>query len=88
MDGEELMVPWVPSLPLKPVDGTCSVEKLVSPLRSVEGSSARTRFPRGRRVAGNWHRLWLLWSGQRRCVADLVCQMPKQFNWMLASDSC
>ena len=25
---------------------------------------------------------------ERRCVADLVCQMRKQFNWMLDSNSC
>ena len=30
----------------------------------------------------NWHRLRLLWSWRRRCVADLVCQMSEQFNWM------
>ena len=24
----------------------------------------------------------------RRCVADLACQVSKQFNWMLGCDSC
>ena len=51
---DEAMVPRVPNLPPElsarqigrtRVDGTCSVQKLVSPLRCVEGSSARTTLP-------------------------------------------
>ena len=64
VDGEELMIIRVPRLPSQTHcntdrrtrgGGTCSAQKLVSPLRSVERSSGRSRFPRGRRVAGHWH---------------------------------
>ena len=48
-DGEELMVPKVPSLP--PEHSARQIAE--QPLRCVEGSSVRTRFPRGRRVARN-----------------------------------
>ena len=59
VDGEEFVVPRVPSLPCDSarqstehkLTGHGSVQKLVSPLRSSEGSSSRTRFPGGRRVA-------------------------------------
>ena len=56
------------------VDGTRSVQKLVSPLRVVELSSARSRFPRGRRVARNWHRLWLapLVVSEKMCCRSRV----------------
>ena len=42
MDGEEIMILWVPRLSLEPsrVAGTYSVQKLVLPLRGVERSSA------------------------------------------------
>ena len=36
-------------------DGTCGVQELVSPLRSVGRASARSRFPIERRVAGDRH---------------------------------
>ena len=51
VDGDEAMVPRVPNFDPEAqckidrrtrVDGTRSVQKLVSPLRCVEGSSART----------------------------------------------
>ena len=75
VDGDELMVPRVRSLPPEPrarqiseheLTQTCSVQKLVSPLRSVERSSARSRFARGR--------IWLLWSLQRKSVVDPECR--------------
>ena len=57
VDGDEAMVPRVPNLPPEPSarqiaeHGTCSVQKLVSSLRCVEGSSACAFFTRRRRVA-------------------------------------
>ena len=58
-DGEEITI-RVPHQPPEPgarliteheFDGARSVQKLVSLLRSVNRSSARSRFPRGKRVA-------------------------------------
>ena len=59
VDGDEAMVPRVPNLPPEPSArqiaeheyGTRSVQKLVSSLRCVEGSSASAFLTRGRRVA-------------------------------------
>ena len=60
VDGDEAMVLRVPNLPPEPnarhiaeheLTGTCSVQKLVSSLRCVEGSSACAFFTRRRRVA-------------------------------------
>ena len=66
VDDEELMVPRVPNVPPEPsarqIAEHVFVQKLVSPLRCVDGSNARTLFPRRRRVARNCHRLWLLSS--------------------------
>ena len=59
VDGEEAMVPRVPNLPPVPsarqiaeheLTGTRSVQKLVSPLRSVEELSACALLTRGREL--------------------------------------
>ena len=52
------------------VDGTCNVQKLVSPLRSVQGSSAR-HTPLERKES--WHRLWLpSFVAEKMCCRSCV----------------
>ena len=67
------MIPRVPRLFAEPNARQIAEYKLTGHAVSVERPSARSRFPTGRR------------AGQRRCVADLVCQMPTQFDWMLGA---
>ena len=97
MDGEELMVPRVPNLPLEPSARQIAEHELTghavyrSWCRHCVASKGRAPV-HSSRVEGELTSIgidsWFLWSWRRRCAADLVCQVSEQFNWMLGCDSC
>ena len=80
VDGEELVIPRVPRLPSEPSArqiAEAGHAVLVSPVRGVERSSARSRCPRRRRVARNCIDCGFSGRDKRRCVVHLVCQMQE-----------
>ena len=78
MDGEELMVPRVPSLRPESSARQIAEHELTGQHSSrEEGELPEIGIDYG--FFGPW---------RRRCVSDLVCQMSEQFNWMLGCDSC
>ena len=84
VDGEELMILRVPRIPPEHSARQIAEHELTghavyrSWCRHCVASSTHSRFPRGRRVARNRHRLWVLWK----------CQMPKEVNRVFGSGSC
>ena len=97
VDGDEAMVPRVPNLLPEPSAREIAEHELTghavyrSWCRHCVASKGQAQAHSSREegeLPENWHRLWLLWSRQRRCVADLVCHVSEQFNWLCGSNSC
>ena len=96
VDGEELMVPRVPNLPPEPSARLFAEHELTG--HAVYRSWCRHRVASKGRAHAHSSREegglpvfgidYGFFGRDRRCVADLVCQVSEQFNWMRGSDSC
>ena len=82
VDGDEAMVPRVPNLPPEPSARQIAEHELTghavcrSWCRHCVASKGRAQAHSSRETR------------QRRCVANLVCQVSEQFNWLCGSNSC
>ena len=96
VDGEELMVPRVLSLPPEPSATQIAEHELTghavyrSWCRHCGASKGRAHADVSREE-GELPEIGMDNGFFGRCREDvlpILCQMPKQFNWMLGSDSC
>ena len=97
MDGDEAMVPRVPNLPPEPSARQIAEHELTghavyrSWCRHCVASKGRAHA-HSSREEGELPEIGIDYGffgrDKKRCVADLVCQVSEQFNWLCGSNSC
>ena len=96
VDGDEAMVPRVPNLPLQPSARQIAEHELTGHAvyrnwyRHCVASKDRAHA-HSSREEGELPEIGIdygFFGPDGRCVADLVCQVSEQFNWLYGSNSC